>query len=82
MERAAGIEPAYLTWKDRALPLSYARAFERNQTAKAPANQVFSVEFAEIVLETFKSTVCIESSMGSVNFSPQRKHVGLVRNET
>jgi len=25
MERAAGIEPACLTWKDSALPLSYAR---------------------------------------------------------
>ena len=27
MERAAGIEPACLAWKARALPLSYARAF-------------------------------------------------------
>src|SRR6478752_10579159 len=27
MERAAGIEPACLTWKDSALPLSYARDF-------------------------------------------------------
>ena len=26
MERAAGIEPACLAWKARALPLSYARA--------------------------------------------------------
>ena len=26
VERAAGIEPACLTWKDSALPLSYARA--------------------------------------------------------
>ena len=25
LERAAGIEPACLTWKDSALPLSYAR---------------------------------------------------------
>ena len=27
MERAPGIEPACLTWKDSALPLSYARDF-------------------------------------------------------
>ena len=37
MERAAGIEPACLAWKARALPLSYARAFEGNQTA-GPGN--------------------------------------------
>lgn len=29
MERAAGIEPACLTWKDSALPLSYARLTRR-----------------------------------------------------
>lgn len=32
MERAAGIEPACLAWKARALPLSYARAFGGNKT--------------------------------------------------
>ena len=37
LERAAGIEPACLAWKARALPLSYARAFEGNQTA-GPGN--------------------------------------------
>ena len=36
MERAAGIEPACLAWKARALPLSYARAFRDNQTASPP----------------------------------------------
>ena len=30
MERAAGIEPACLTWKDSALPLSYARLVMRS----------------------------------------------------
>ena len=31
MERAAGIEPACLTWKDSALPLSYARVLVGNK---------------------------------------------------
>jgi hypothetical protein len=29
MERAAGIEPAWLAWKARTLPLSYARMEKR-----------------------------------------------------
>jgi hypothetical protein len=32
MERAAGIEPACLTWKDSALPLSYARVHDQQLT--------------------------------------------------
>jgi hypothetical protein len=39
MERAAGIEPACLAWKARALPLSYARAFKREENADSPAMQ-------------------------------------------
>lgn len=41
MERAAGIEPACLTWKDSALPLSYARAFESNKSRFPPFKQDF-----------------------------------------
>ncbi|MEY3896082.1 MAG: hypothetical protein RLZZ214_1602 [Verrucomicrobiota bacterium] len=32
VERAAGIEPACLTWKDSALPLSYARISRQSKT--------------------------------------------------
>ena len=42
LERAAGIEPACLAWKARALPLSYARPFEGNERASPPLYQVFS----------------------------------------
>ena len=31
LERAAGIEPACLTWKDSAVPLSYARFVVSNK---------------------------------------------------
>lgn len=41
MERAAGIEPACLTWKDSALPLSYARRFEADKNPFSGAGQVF-----------------------------------------
>ena len=42
MERAAGIEPACLTWKDSALPLSYARDFVGNKTRSlAPLQDFF-----------------------------------------
>ena len=41
MERAAGIEPACLTWKDSALPLSYARNVDPNKTPTLAVEQVF-----------------------------------------
>jgi hypothetical protein len=41
MERAAGIEPACLTWKDSALPLSYARALGDNKTRRSHSGQDF-----------------------------------------
>ncbi len=41
MERAAGIEPACLTWKDSALPLSYARDFEQDKTGWMADQQAF-----------------------------------------
>lgn len=41
MERAAGIEPACLTWKDSALPLSYARADVNYETHHFPIKQAF-----------------------------------------
>ena len=52
MERAAGIEPACLTWKDSALPLSYARDFEPNRIRCMDSPQAFfpvSLNFAELV---------------------------------
>ena len=41
MERAAGIEPACITWKDSALPLSYARNVDPNKTPSLAVGQVF-----------------------------------------
>ena len=41
MERAAGIEPACLTWKDSALPLSYARFDGDNETLHRRPKQAF-----------------------------------------
>jgi hypothetical protein len=41
MERAAGIEPACLTWKDSALPLSYARDFVGDKTGSWRLRQAF-----------------------------------------
>ncbi len=45
MERAAGIEPACLTWKDSALPLSYARmnVLGENLTFKGDQASIFYV---------------------------------------
>lgn len=40
-ERAAGIEPACLTWKDSALPLSYARVVGRTLPARSAHLQAF-----------------------------------------
>lgn len=46
MERAAGIEPACLTWKDSALPLSYARADGSNKDSSALPSKHFLPIFA------------------------------------
>ena len=48
MERAAGIEPACLTWKDSALPLSYARNVEANKTSTLAVEQVFFSSFGKL----------------------------------
>ena len=41
VERAAGIEPACLTWKDSALPLSYARFVRDKLHGKRLLTQAF-----------------------------------------
>ena len=46
MERAAGIEPACLTWKDSALPLSYAREIEGIQPPQPSSSKPFLAVYA------------------------------------
>ncbi len=48
MERAAGIEPACLTWKDSALPLSYARDFVDYKTRVWSLKQDFFGGFPKL----------------------------------
>ena len=49
MERAAGIEPACLTWKDSALPLSYARLFRDSFYTPKHLGKTFSIIITEII---------------------------------
>ena len=48
MERAAGIEPACLTWKDSALPLSYARVVEDRFAPLITIKQAFFAFFCSL----------------------------------
>ena len=58
MERAAGIEPACLAWKARALPLSYARAFVAMKPSQPPPSKCFLRIYAKIIGRS-KSANCL-----------------------
>lgn len=59
MERAAGIEPACLAWKARALPLSYARDFGKNPTVIPLLKQDFFGCFPELFWKTLKIEISL-----------------------
>ena len=90
MERAAGIEPACLTWKDSALPLSYARCVAAIMPPIYLIDQVFfdvlrdllrissGISFQTISRPLFQ----IAETMPSGNAKDSLKHSGISKTES